>query len=197
MPLPSINARSKGYAVPLLVFLIVGFTVLIIPPIVLNEATARTYTITAAVIILAVSAVMPYAILVALATLPLHYTGIASFTAPETKEDGSYSFSIAAALRHVAAGVAYVLGAAVVGAIGFGAQIGMGDESTPIVPVLQPSFLYLGGLVIGGTFVCLQFWRFDKPMNELSHRTIVGTLTLGVLLTLSPVVSYWTINGAI
>lgn len=195
--MPSINAHSKRYAVPLLVFLIVGVTVLIIPPIVLNEATARTYTITAAVVILAVSAVMPYAILVALGTLPLYYTDIASFTAPETKEDGSYSFSIAAALRHVAAGVAYILGAAVVGTIGVGAQIGIGGGSTPIVPVLQPSFLYLGGLVIGGAFFYLQLWRYDKPMNELTRRTIVGTLILGVLLSLSPVVSYWTINGAI
>lgn len=197
MSSPAAISQFKRYSVPLAVFLIAVVAALAVPPLVLGEVTARTYALTVAVIILAVGAVFPYAMLVALGTLPLLYAGIASFAAPETEADVAHSFSALAALRHVAAGVAYVLGAAVVGAIGIGAQIAVGGDSTTMPAALQPLFLYLGGIVVAGGFVSLQLWRYDTPIGTLPRSSIVGTVALGVLLALAPAVAYWIFNGAI
>ena len=197
MSSPSVIARFKPYAVPVVVFLIVVVAALVVPPLVLGEVTVRTYALTAAVIILAVGAVFPYALLVGLGTLPLLYADIASFAAPEIETNVTHSFSAVAALRHIAAGVSYVLGAAVVGAIGIGVQFAVGSDSTTIPTALQPLFLYFGGVIIAVAFVSLQLWRYDRPSSRLARRTILGTVALGVLLALSPAVAFWVFNGAI
>lgn len=197
MSSPSVIERFRHYAVPLVVFLVVAVTVVVVPPIVLGELTTRTYALTAAVIVIAVRVAFPYAVLVALGTLPLLSAGVASFAAPETEADVAHSFSAVTALRHVAAGVSYVLGAAVVGAIGFGVQIAVGSDSTAVPAAFQPSFLYLGGLIVAGAFLCLQLWRHDTPVSALARRTVLGTVALGVLLALSPAVAFWVFDSTI
>lgn len=196
MSLPSTLERFRQHAVPLVVFALVLGTVLLVPPVVLGEFTARTYSLTAAIVILAVGSALPYAVLVVLGTLPLLYTGAASFAAPQTAADEPHSLSTGTALRHGAAGIAYVLGAAVVGSIGIGTQIAVGSDSTVVPAALQPSFLYLGGATVAGAFVCLQLWRYDTPVGGLARRTVLSTVALGVLLALSPAVAYWVFGGA-
>lgn len=194
MPFP---ARSfRRYSVPLVVFAMVVVSALVVPPVVLGEVTARTYALTAAVFILAVSSTAPYAVLVGLGTLPLLYAGVASFAAPQPAAEEPHLFSAATAIRHVAAGISYVLGAAAVGAMGIGVQMGIRSDSTAIPAVFQPSFLYLGGVLVAGTFVSLQLWRYDTSLGGLARRTVLGTVALGVLLALSPAVAFWVFNGA-
>lgn len=181
----------KRRSVPLAVFAVVAATVLVVPPVILGEMTARTYVLTAAVLILAVNYVFPYAVFVALGTLPLLYAGIASFAAPRPAAERPHSFAVFPALRHIVAGLSYVLGAAAVGAIGIGVEMSMENDSTEIPAVLQPSFLYLGGVLVAVTFVSLQLWRYDTPFGGLDRRTILGTVALGILLALSPAVAFW------
>ena len=190
-------ARFESYAVPVVLTCIVVVTALVVPPLVLGEMTVRTYAISAAVIILASSSVLPYALLVGLGTLPLLYAETASFGAPETAADGSHSFSGVTALRHVVAGISYVLAAAVVGAIGIGTQFAVGGDAARIPAAVQPAMMYLGGVVIAAAFVSLQLWRYQRPVKRLPRRTILGTATLGALVALSPAVAYWVFTGAI
>ena len=197
MSSPPAYERLKHHAVPLVVFVVVAVVVLVAPPLVLGELTAKTYALTAAVVILAVGAVFPYAMLVAVGTLPLLYADVASFAAPETADGRAHSFSTVAALRHVGAGVAYVLGATVVGAIGIGAQIAVGGDSTAVPAALHPAFLYSGGVIVAGAFALLQLWRYDRPLGALDRSTVLGTVALGVLLALSPAVAFWVFNGAL
>jgi hypothetical protein len=197
MSSPSATGRFKRHAVPLAVASVVTIAVLVVPPIVLGEVTTRTYALTAAVLIIAVSAVFPYAVLVALGTLPLLYAGVASFAAPRTAADDIPPFSAVTALRHGVAGLSYVLGAAAVGAIGIGVQMAVESDPAAIPAAAQPLFLYLGGVVVAGTFVCLQLWRYDTPLDALPRRTVLGTVALGVLLALSPAVAFWVFNSTI
>lgn len=188
---PSILERFERHSVPLVVSLVVVAAVLLVPPLALGELTAKTYALTAAIIIIASSAVFPYAILVAVGTLPLPYAGIASFATPQVIADDSPSLSAVAALRHTVAGIAYVLGAAVVGVIGIGVQMAVRSTSAPLPGAVQPVLLYSGGLLVAGAFVVLQLWRYDGPAGALSRRTILGTVALGALLALAPVVAFW------
>lgn len=197
MSSPSAIERFRHHAVPLVLFVIVAVTVLVVPPLVLGDLTARTYALTAAVLILAITTAFPYAVLVAVGTLPLLHAGIASYAAPQTPSDAGHSFSTATALRHVVAGVSYVLGAAVVGAVGLGAQMAAPRGATVGPAALQPSFLLLGGLLVAGAFVGAQLWRYDTPRGTLARHTVLGTAALGVLLAASPVVAYWVFGGAI
>ena len=142
MSSPSPLDRLRLHAVPVTIFSIVVVVTSIVPPLVLGAVSTRTYTITAAVLILAVGSVLPYSLLVAVGTLPLLYTGLASYAAPRPSADEAYSFSTMAAIRHVVAGVVYVLSAGVLGAIGFGAQMGaptrlQGSRQEPIPPFLS------------------------------------------------------------
>jgi hypothetical protein len=196
MSMPSPIQLFKRHSVPLVVFVMVAVSILLVPPVVLGEVTARTYALTAAVVILAVSSAAPYAVLVGLGTLPLLYAGVASFAAPQRAAKDLHPFSAVAATRHTVAGISYVLGAAAVGAIGIGVQIGMRSDSTAIPAVFQPSFLYLGGMLVAGAFVSLQLWRYDTSLSGLARRTVLGTVTLGILLALSPAVAFWVFNGA-
>jgi len=194
---PSAIERFRHHVVPLVLFVIVAVAVLVVPPLVLGDLTARTYAVTAAIVVLAISSAFPYAILVAVGTLPLLYAGIASYAAPQTPSDAGHSFSAATSLRHVVAGVSYVLGAAVVGAVGLGVQLAAPPGVTPGPAALQPSFLLLGGLIVAGIFVGGQLWRYDTPQGTLPRHTVLGTAALGVLLAVSPVVAYWVFGGSI
>ena len=195
MSTPLLVQSFKRYSVPLVVFIMVAVSALVVPPVVLGEVTAKTYALTAAVLILAVGSAAPYAVLVALGTLPLLYAGVTSFAAPQPAAKGFHPFSAVTAVRHTVAGISYVLGAAVVGAIGIGVQMDMRSDSTAIPAVFQPSFLFLGGVLVAGAFVSLQLWRYDTSSGELSRRTVLGTIALGVLLALSPAVAFWVFNG--
>jgi hypothetical protein len=175
----------------------VAVAVLVMPPLVLAEATTRTYALTAAILILALSSAFPYAVLVALGTLPLCYAGVASFAAPRPAADEPHPFSAVAALRHAVAGLAYVSGSAAVGAVGMGAQIGLSSDLSAMPAAFRPSFLHLGGVLVAGAFVSLQLWRYETPPTELAPRTVLGTLALGVPIALSPGVAFWVFNGAL
>lgn len=182
--------RFRPYSVPLCVFAIVVVAVLLVPPLLLGEATARTYALTAAVLILAITSVFPYAIVVAVLTLPLLYAGFGSYATPDAVLTDPDPAPVAI-LRHVVAGVSYVLAAAIVGAIGLGADFATSSGSSPLPSALRPSFLVVGGVAVAGTFVGLQLWRYHTPARTLDRRAILGTAVLGGLLALSPVVALW------
>jgi nitric oxide reductase large subunit len=188
-------ARFRRYSVPLCLFALVAAVVLVVPPLVLGEVTARTYLLTAAVLVLALASVFPYAVAVGVVTLPLAYAGVGSYAAPRVVPTGAESLSVTAALRHAVAGVAYVLCAAAVGAVGLGADFALSSGSSGLPPGLRPSLLVVGGGVVAGTFVGLQLWRYDVPLEALDRRTILGTVALGALLAPSPVVALWVFGG--
>jgi len=195
MSSPSSTRPLKRYSVPLAVFAMVAVAALLVPPIVMAEATSRTYALTAAILILAVGSAFPYAVVVALGTLPLCYVGVASFAAPRPAADEPHPFSAVAALRHAVAGFAYVSGSAAVGAIGIGTQIGLTSDLSAIPAAFRPSFLHLGGVLVAAVFVSLQLWRYEAPVGELPARTVVGTVALGASVALSPAVAFWVFNG--
>lgn len=189
------TGRFRRHAVPLVLFVIVAVTVLVVPPLALDAFTARTYSVTAAVLILALTTAFPYAVLVAVGTLPLLYAGVASYAAPSPSAAAGHSFSVASALRHVGAGVSYALGAAIVGAIGLGVQIAAPSGTMEGAVAGQPSFLLFGGVIVGGAFVGLQLWRYHTSRDTLPRDTVLATAALGALLALSPVVAYWVFGG--
>lgn len=189
--------RFQPYSVPVCVFAIVVVVALLVPPLVLGDPSARTYALTAAVFILALTSVLPYAVVVAVVTLPLLYAGIGSYAAPQAIPLGNDSPSPVEILRHVVAGVSYVLGAAVVGAVGFGADFATSSGSSPFLAALRPSFLIVGGVIVAGIFIGLQLWRYDASVGALEWRTILGTVVLGGLLALSPVVALWLFGSRI
>ena len=197
MSSPSTVGRFSRYSVPVAVFLIVLVAVLVVPPLAMSGVTARTYAIAGAVVILAVRAAFVYAVLVAVGTLPFLATDVGSFAAPEIGAGGAHSLSGGTAVRHVAAGVSYALGAAVVGAVGMGAQIAVGEGSTAIPEPLRPVFLFLGGVIVAVAFVGLQLWQYHRFRTELNWPIVLGTVTLGVLLALSPLVALWVFSNPI
>ena len=190
MSLHAPTERFRPVSVPVSLFALVAAALLFVPPLVLGEATFRTYAIATAVFILAVSSAFPYALVVAFGTLPLLYRGFGTFASPTTLPAESESPSMTAAIRHVVAGVAYVLAAAVVGALGFGADFAVSTGSSPS-PL--PSLLIVGGVVVAGAFVGLQLWRYE---GSLELRTVATTVVLGVFLALSPSVALWVFEGS-
>lgn len=196
MSLPSPLERLRPCAVPTAIVIIVALAVLLVPPLVLGEVTARTYAITAAILVLALGTAFPYALLVALGTLPLLYAETASYAAPQPSADVPHSFSVLTALRHVIAGTMYALAAAAVGAIGVGAQIGGTGVPEAVPTALQPVLLFLGGALVGAAFVFLQLWRYERPVRTLDWQTSLWTAVLGALLAVSPVVAYRTFENA-
>jgi hypothetical protein len=189
--------RFRPHSVPTCLFVLVTLSILLVPPLVLGEATFRTYAITTAVVLLAASSVFPYAIVVAVVTLPLVSTGIASYASPDVLPAESGSLSVPAALRHVVAGIAYVLAAAAVGGIGIGVDFAVSSGSSPLPAALRPSFLFVGGVLVGGTFLTLQLWRYEGPADRLDRRAVFGTAALGVLLAVSPAVALWVFNSSL
>lgn len=195
---PAWAERFRPHSVPVCVFAIVVMAALLVPPLVLGEMTGRTYALAAAVILLAIASAFPYAILVGIVTLPLPYAGLGSYTSPRVVPAADESLSLEGALRHVVAGIAYVLAAATVGGLGIGIDFAVSSSASWGPEALQPPFLVLGGIVVGGIFVGLQLWRYDGSVHPLTRRTILGTAVLGALLALSPVVALWLFgSGAI
>ncbi|MFB6113842.1 MAG: hypothetical protein ABEJ58_07035 [Halodesulfurarchaeum sp.] len=196
MSSPSTLNRLKPHAVPLTIFSIALFVTSIVPPLVLGAVSTRTYAITAAVLILAIGSVLPYALLVAFGTIPLLYTGLASYAAPQPSSDDTYSFSTVAAFRHIVAGVSYVVCAGIVGAIGFGAQMAAPDQSAGLQAAIYASVPDLGGLLIAVAFVALQLWRADTALRTRNRGTILATTILGLLIAVSPHVAFWVFSRA-
>jgi hypothetical protein len=192
MSLHASAERFRPVSVPVSLFALVVAALLFVPPLVLGEATFRTYAIATAVFILAVSSVFPYAVVVAVGTLPLLYLGLGTFASPTTLPAADEPLSTTAAIRHVVAGVAYVLSAAVVGALGFGADFAVSSGSSPS---LMPSLLIVGGVVVASAFVGLQLWRYDGE-GTFDWRTVATTVVLGGLLAFSPSVALWVFEGA-
>lgn len=186
----------KRYSVPIVVSIVVVVATLAIPPVVLGEIPARTYGLVAALLIISISPTLPYAVIVSFGTLPLLYAGIASFAAPEPGADAPHVFSAEAIIRHVVAGISYVLSAAAVGAIGIGAQLEVRDGFAAIPTVFQPFVLYFGGVLVAGVFVVFQLWRYDTSLTKISWPTLAGTVALGILLALSPAVALWILSGS-
>lgn len=184
----------RRHAVPVVVFAIVAVAALVVPPLALGELSGKTYAIAAAVVILAIGHAIPYAALVAIGTLPLLYTGIASYAAPQPSPGDAYSFSTAAALRHVAAGFLYTLAAAAVGGIGYGATFALSNVPSWMAAWLAQLFI-AGGLLVPVTYVALQLWRHKDTAGPLNKQTIIGTTALGALLALSPRVALWMFEG--
>ena len=184
---PSVLERFRPHSVPVCVFAVVAAAAVLVPPLVL-DLSARTYAIAAAILILAVTSTAPYAVVVAVLTLPVQYLGLASYAAPRTVPDGGRP-SLVDSLRHVAAGFAYVLAAGAVGGIGVGVDVA-GSPSAPTPPTGVP-FTYLAGGVVGLVFVGLQLWRHDDPVGDLETRTVLGTVGLGLLLVPAGGVALW------
>ncbi|MEF8829054.1 MAG: hypothetical protein V5A49_08460 [Haloarcula sp.] len=184
---------------PLCLFAVVAAAVLFVPPLVLGDATGRTYALTTAVLIVAISSVLPYAVAVGVLTVPFLYTGIGSYAAPEVVPTHAESFGLAAALRHVVAGISYVVAATAVGAVGVGIDFAASSGSDPFpavgfppFPALGfPPFLMLGGTVVASVYVTVQLWRYERPVLSLGWDTVLGTVVLGVFLAASPVVALW------
>lgn len=183
--------RFKDHSVPIVLFAIVGVVGFGVPAIENGEVTWTTFEITLLVFIISALAGFPYALLIAIGTLPLLSGGIASFAAPRWIGPEAPGSSSQADLRHIIAGVSYALAATVVGAHGIIVQNSLGRELRVLPPPYQPSFLVSGGVLVAVVFVSLQFWRFNAPLKKLSRRRILGTVGLGVLLALSPKVAYW------
>ncbi|EMA05545.1 hypothetical protein SAMN05443574_10851 [Haloarcula vallismortis] len=182
----------RPYSVPICLFVVVAATVLFVPPLVLGEVTGRTYALTIAVLIVAVSSVLPYAVAVAILTVPVPYAGLGSYAAPAAVE----SFSPTAALRHVVAGVSYAVAATAVGGVSVGIDFAVSSGSSPLQAVRFPAlgvppFLTLGGAAVAAVYVAVQLWRYDSPLAEIGLDTVLGTVGLGVLLAASPVAALW------
>ncbi|WP_178916316.1 hypothetical protein [Natronomonas gomsonensis] len=191
MSLQASADRFRPVSVPVSLFVLVVATLVFVPPLVLGEVTFRTYAIATAVFILAVSSVFPYAVVVAVGTLPLLYLGFGTFASPTTLPAEDDSPSMTAAVRHVVAGIAYVLASAVVGGVGLGADFAVSSGSSPS-PL--PSLLIVGGVVVASVFVGLQLWRYDGE-GTFDWRTVATTVVLGGLLALSPSVALWVFGG--
>jgi hypothetical protein len=199
MSLSRFVGRFRPYSVPICLFAVVAAAVLFVPPLVLGDATGRTYALTMAVLIVAISSVLPYAVAVGVLTVPFLYTGIGSYAAPEVLPTDAEPFALTAALRHVTAGISYVVAATAVGAVGIGLDFAASSGSDPFpavgfppFPALGfPPFLMLGGVVIAGVYVALQLWRYERSVRGLGWDTVFGTVVLGAFLAASPIVALW------
>ncbi|WP_336330230.1 hypothetical protein [Haloarcula sp. CGMCC 1.2071] len=191
MSLSRFVGRFRPYSVPICLFAVVAIAVLFVPPLVLGGATGRTYALTMAVLIVAISSVLPYAVAVGVLTVPFLYTGIGSYAAPEVLPTDAEPFGLAAALRHVIAGISYVVAATAVGAVGIGLDFAASSGSDPFPAVGFPPFLLLGGVVIAGVYVAVQLWRYERPVRGLGWDTVLGTGVLGAFLAASPLVALW------
>ncbi|AJF27825.1 hypothetical protein SG26_18515 (plasmid) [Haloarcula sp. CBA1115] len=177
----------------------VVLAVLFVPPLVLGEATGRTYALTIAVLIVAISSILPYAVAVGVLTVPFLYTGIGSYASPAVLPTEAEPFALVGALRHVVAGISYVVAATAVGAVGIGLDFAASSGSAPFpavgflsFPSLGfPPFLLLGGVVVAGVYVTAQLWRYERTMRGLGRNTVLGTAILGAFLAASPLVALW------
>ena len=178
--LPSTLERFRPHSVPVCVFAVVAAAAVLVPPLVLG-LSARTYAIAAAVLILGVTSAAPYAVAVSVVTLPLLYAGAGSYASPAAVLDAERPAPVDA-LRHVAAGIVYVLAAGAVGAIGVGASFAADSGSSTLPTALRPVLMVAGSALVAATFVGLQLWRHDGPAGDLETRTLLGTIVLGLFL---------------
>lgn len=192
----TLQERARTYSVPASIGLVVALAVIAIPPMLLGELTGRTYAITAAVVILAVSSVFPYALAVGLGTLPVLYLGVATYASPTVIVHAEGSPPPGTVARHVLAGFAYTLAAAVVGGIGFGADFATANDSAVPVDML-PSFMSVAGGVVAACFVALQLWRHDGAHGDLDGPTVVGTVALGLPLVVAGRVALWVFENGL
>ncbi len=185
---PSLVDRFRPHSVPVCVFAVVAAAVVVVPPLVLDPSR-RTLYITVAVLILAVMSTAPYAVAVAVLTLPFQYTGLASYASPRTVPDGERP-SLGDVLRHVAAGFAYVLAAGIVGGIGIGLDFA-GYGTSALSDPFKPTFMLAGSAAVAVTYVGLQLWRCDTADGEADLRTTGGTIALGLLLVPTGRIALW------
>jgi hypothetical protein len=190
---PFILERVRPSSVPIGMIGVVAAAAVLVPPLVLEPST-RTYAIAAAFLLLAGSATVPYAVAVAVATLPLQYLGVATYTAPRTVPDDE-SLSVTNAVRHVAAGFAYVLAAGAVGGIGVGLDVASSPGAS--TPPTQVPFTPIAGVVVGLVFVGLQLWRYDAPLGALDAGTVLGTVGLGLLMVPAGRIAVWIFGGGL
>ena len=80
---PSTLERVRPHSVPICILTVVVTAAVVVPPLVL-DLTPKTYAIAAAVLILAVTSTAPYAVAVAVVTLPFQFLGLASYASPRT-----------------------------------------------------------------------------------------------------------------
>lgn len=179
--------RLAPYSVPMLVFAIAIAVGLVVPPLVTGSMSLeRTYLLTVAILILAVTHSLPYAVVVAVVTAPLVRTGVAGYAPPAASDaEGS---RVRAAVRHVVVGVGYVLASAFVGAVFIGARLAGAPTG---IDLAMPSGALVGGAVVGVAFVALQLRRYRAVGATLDRRTTATTAALGALLALAPVVAHW------
>ncbi|WP_206042378.1 hypothetical protein [Haloarcula argentinensis] len=199
MSLSRFVGRFRPYSVPICLFTAVVAAVLFVPALVLGGPTGRTYALTVAVLIVAISSVLPYAAAVGVLTVPFFYTGLGSYAAPSALPADGEPLALTGVLRHVVAGISYVVAATAVGAVGIGLDFAASSGSEPFPAVGLPSFpalgfppfLLLGGVVIAGVYVIVQLWRYEKPIRELGWKTVSGTVVLGACLAVSPLIALW------
>lgn len=192
---PSTIDRARPYSVPAAIAALVAVAVLALPPLLL-DLSSRTYALTAAWVILAVGATIPYALTVAILTTPFSYLGIATYASPSVLTERGESPPAMAVVRHGTAGFAYVLAAGIVGAIGLGADFATANESAVPTDVL-PSFMLVAGGVVAACFVALQLWRHDATPDGLDARRVAGTVVLGLFLVPAGRVALWVFQQGI
>jgi hypothetical protein len=188
--------RLSSHSVPALVSGLAATLLFVVPPVVSGPLTVgKAYLLAVAILILAVVNGAPYAVLVAVATLPMILTGSAGYASPEAvvaPTSGAGTTTAEVAIRHVAVGIGYGLASACVGSVLVGAEL----AGLPLPSgVGVPTGALVGGLLIGGAFVRLQLWRYRWLGATLDWRTTVTTAGLGGLLVLSPAVTYWRFGG--
>jgi hypothetical protein len=167
-------------SVPVAVFTIVVAFVAIVPalasgPISLGEA----YIYALVFLVLALAHGAPYALVVAVGTLPVLRFGTAGYASPELL-DADASTTVLAAV-HVVVGFLYALAAAFVGSLALGAQI----AGSPDTAFRFPFGTLGGGVLVGGAYVAFQLWRGRRR----DPRTVAVTVALGALLAAAPVVA--------
>ena len=180
MPSLRLAERFAPLSVPVAVFaLVVGFAV-VVPPLASGPIpAAEAYTYALVFLILAAGYGAPYAVVVAVVTLPVLRFGMAGYASPELL-DADASTTLLAAV-HVAVGFLYALAAAFVGSLALGARI----AGSPGTAFTFPFGTLGGGVLVGGAYVVLQLWRGER--RDL--RTVAVTVSLGALLAAAPVVA--------
>lgn len=179
MPARRLAERLAPLSVPLaMVALVVGFAA-VVPPLVAGPIpVGEAYVYAVVLLIIAVTHSAPYAVVVAVATLPVLWLGIAGYAPPELAESDTSTSTVAVA--HVTVGFLYALAAAFVGSLALGAQI----AGSPETAFTFPFGTLGGGVLVGGAYVGFQLWR----TRHRDPRTVAMTVVLGVLLAASPVV---------
>lgn len=179
MPARRLAERFAPLSVPVaMVALVAGFAA-VVPPLVSGPIpVGEAYVYAVVLLILAVTYGAPYAVVVAVATLPVLWLGIAGYAPPELAESDASTTTLAVA--HATVGFFYALAAAFVGSLALGAQI----AGSPDTAFTFPFGTLGGGVLVGGAYVGFQLWRGSR--RDL--RTVTVTVVLGALLAASPVV---------